>query len=531
MKSMAANQMKHVIKSLRTAVLRDGAGMTDGELLEFFVRHRDDAALAALVRRHGQMVWGVCRRILSHHQDAEDAFQATFLVFVRKAAAIQQKQLVANWLHGVAQHTATKARAVAVRRSGRERQVLQMPEPAVVDRERWNDLQPLMDQELSSLPEKYRILLVLCDLEGRTRKEAAQQLGCPEGTVAGRLARARTMLARRLARRGLAISGGALATLLSASAASADVRACVVSATITAASGLAAGQAVTRLVSPSVAALTEGVLKGMLYGKLKAATVLLLSLVTCTCMVLAAGQTASKQPQDNPKAERSGAERSGPEKSGEQGIDAWWSDLASTADATASRALLAFSSKPNESTAFFKERLKPVKADPGQIKKLVAQLDDQRFAVREAASRELEYLGKFAKPVLDECLKGTVSLETKKRIERALAQLPAENKQQANQPNPLAAPQGNSVSVSNVNGKVQIMIDGQPFDLEALTKPAPPAVPPRPNTQWLRAVRSVTLLERFATPQARALLEALATGEEEAPPTQEAKAALKRLAK
>ena len=274
---MATSQMSEVIQHLRrTVLLRDGAGLTDGQLLEDFISRRDEAALAALVRRHGPMVWGVCRRVLRNHHDAEDAFQATFLVLVRKAASIASREMVANWLYGVAHQTALKARATAAKRRARERQVTEMPEPAVAEQDLWHDLQPLLDQELSRLPDKYRVVIVLCDLEGKTRKEAARQLGVPEGTVASRLARARAMLAKRLARHGLAVSGGALAAVLSQNVASAGVPTSVVSSTIKAASLVAAGQAAAGMISAKVAALTEGVLKAMLLTKLKIATVVLL---------------------------------------------------------------------------------------------------------------------------------------------------------------------------------------------------------------------------------------------------------------
>src|SRR5262245_40708616 len=187
----------------RTALLRRRADDCDGELLGRFVERHDETALAALVHRHGAMVWGVCRRLLSHH-DAEDAFQATFLVLVRKAASVVPRAMVGNWLYGVAHHAALQARRAAARRKAREVQVTVMPETEAVQQGQWSDVQPLLDQELSRLPDNYRAVLVLCDLEGRTRKEVARQLGVPEGTVAGRLARARAVLAKRLTARGVA---------------------------------------------------------------------------------------------------------------------------------------------------------------------------------------------------------------------------------------------------------------------------------------------------------------------------------------
>ncbi len=144
---MAINQTSKVINHLRrAALLQDGAGMTDGQLLQEYVRHREEAALAALVRRHGPMVWGVCRRVLCNYHDAEDAFQAAFLVFVRKAASVAPPEMLANWLYGVAHQTAMKARATIAKRRTRETQVMEMPEPAVNDKEIWSDLQPLLDQ-------------------------------------------------------------------------------------------------------------------------------------------------------------------------------------------------------------------------------------------------------------------------------------------------------------------------------------------------------------------------------------------------
>src|SRR5206468_6423524 len=170
--------------------------------------------------------------------------------------------------YGVAYQTARKARATAAKRNARETLVTEMPEPDAPEQDIWHDLQPLLDEELSRLPDKYRVPIVLCDLEGKTGKEAAQLLGCPEGTVVGRLARARVMLAKRLAQRGVTLSGGALAVVLSKKVASAGVPTSVVASTIKAASLFAAGKA-AGVISVKVAALTEGVLKAMLVTKIK----------------------------------------------------------------------------------------------------------------------------------------------------------------------------------------------------------------------------------------------------------------------
>jgi RNA polymerase sigma factor (sigma-70 family) len=259
---MAQRGLGRVIEQLRRDLLRhDGAGLTDGQLLEAYVARREDAAFAALVRRHGPMVWGVCRRILWRHQDAEDAFQATFLVLVRRASDIHRLDSLASWLYGVAHKTALKARARTARQQQRETSVPGLPEPP--DREqRPNELRSQLDGELSRLPEKYRAVLVLCDLEGHTRQEAARRLSVPPGTVASRLATARALLAKRLARLGFAVSSAMV--LMSESPAPVAL----LRSTIEAAHLMAAGKA-AGVISAEVAALTEGVLRAMLLTKFK----------------------------------------------------------------------------------------------------------------------------------------------------------------------------------------------------------------------------------------------------------------------
>src|SRR5262249_6874600 len=158
---------------------------------------------------HGPMVLGVCRRLLRHEQDAEDAFQATFLVLARRARSVLKRESVGSWLYGVAYRIALQARVVRARRRAREKQGAEMPQSVVMPAEP-QDWLVLLDQELAGLPEKYRAVVVLCDLEGLPRREAARQMGLPEGTLSSRLATARQLLAKRLARYGLGLPAAAL---------------------------------------------------------------------------------------------------------------------------------------------------------------------------------------------------------------------------------------------------------------------------------------------------------------------------------
>jgi RNA polymerase sigma factor (sigma-70 family) len=270
-----------VVRYLRTLVEAETSeGLSDGQLLDQFLLRQEGAFLEALVLRHGPMVWGVCLRVLRDHHDAEDAFQATFLVLARRAASVVPREKVGNWLYGVAYQTARKARAMRARRRLREGGGPDTQEPTAASPSPRGDLAELLDHELSRLPEKYRTPVVLCELQGKSHHEAAEQLGWPIGTVSGRLSRARAMLAQRLTRQGLSLAGGSLAVLLvqSGRTASASVPTLAPSA-VQAACVFAAGRAATAgVMSSEVTALAGEVLKNMLFTKIKIMTAALLVL-------------------------------------------------------------------------------------------------------------------------------------------------------------------------------------------------------------------------------------------------------------
>jgi RNA polymerase sigma factor (sigma-70 family) len=268
---MAGGRLSTMIRFLGSLAARRDGDATDAELLRRFAA-RDESAFARLVERHGPMVRGVCRRVLRHEQDAEDAFQATFLVLARKARSVSGPGRLANWLYGVAYRVALKARARSAWWRASRREVGDMAAPEHTPEMVWADLRPVLDEEVSRLPEKYRLPFVLCYLEGRTNEEAARLMACPKGTVLSRLAWARERLRARLTRRGLAPSAALLGTLLGQGAAPAGVPVRLVSSTAELVMRLAAAP-------PGVSALAEGVLRAMMLSKLKRAALALLVLV------------------------------------------------------------------------------------------------------------------------------------------------------------------------------------------------------------------------------------------------------------
>jgi len=282
---MPTGLANRLMPSLRRVVLgRQSAARTDGELLGAFVNERDADAFAELVRRHGPMVLGVCRRVVNEHATADDAFQAVFLVLARRAASVRPREQVGNWLYGVAYRTALKARMVLARRRSREKQVDTMPEPTAPSSSPvvWTDLQPVIDEELARLPDKLRLPVVLCDLEGRPQREVAKHLNVPPATLATRLASARRTLATRLTRRGVTLSGGALAGLLGTHAAASAVPHTLATGVVRAVEAIAAGGAVNSLVSAHAIQLSEGVMRMMMLAKLKAVAVVAVTALALT---------------------------------------------------------------------------------------------------------------------------------------------------------------------------------------------------------------------------------------------------------
>jgi len=269
----------NVLQYLRRLLGSEGRSASDDrELLQRFVEHEDKAALSILEERYAALVWRVCRNILPESHDAEDAFQGTFLVFVRKAASIDRPHLLAAWLHGVAYRIAVRARANAARRRYHERQAASMSTPPSAPALDSRELVSVLEEEIARLPEKYRVPFVLCYLQGKTNEQAAQDLGCPKGTVLSRLARGRERLRLRLTQRGITLSATLFASVLITNSAAAGVPPGLVGATIKAALLAGVGKS-TAGVLATAAALAEEEIKAMFATKLKTTVLLLLAAI------------------------------------------------------------------------------------------------------------------------------------------------------------------------------------------------------------------------------------------------------------
>lgn len=309
---MAGGHLASMIDYLRRVTgQRESGEMADSQLLERYIATKDEAAFEVLLDRYGPMVLGVCRRMIADAHLAEDVFQATFLLLVRKAHTVRRRESLSSWLHGVAMRLAWKARTAASRQ--RPGEMPEMASPDSTAEVGWRDLRPLLDEEVQRLPGKCREAFVLCYLEGKSNADAARQLGCPEGTVFSRLAQARDRLRGRLTRRGVTLSAAGLTTLLGTSSLSAALPPVLKQSTMQAITGQAA-------VSATVAALVQGGLQMMFLTKMKTAAVLVMALVLglggaglLTHQALAdksgdvkKSQLANKNPADAPKEQPPG---------------------------------------------------------------------------------------------------------------------------------------------------------------------------------------------------------------------------------
>jgi RNA polymerase sigma factor (sigma-70 family) len=259
---MPVEQLQRMIHTAcKVARAYSANDQSDGKLLEQFMVRKDELAFAELVRRHGPMVLGVCRRVIGIHQDAEDAFQATFLVLVRKASALSGSDHLAAWLHGVAYRTALEARGRLARQQSREAPLTEYP-VRNDDASMRNEIKTIIDREVSRLPDKYRLPVILCELEGRSRGEAAQVLQLTEGTLSSRLATARKTLARRLSKYGFSLPATGLAVFLEQNAVAGPLPERLIANAVASATSTLSGEAL-KTIPAAVLSLADAVVRTM----------------------------------------------------------------------------------------------------------------------------------------------------------------------------------------------------------------------------------------------------------------------------
>jgi RNA polymerase sigma factor (sigma-70 family) len=297
------------------------AEQSDRQLLERLLAGPDEVAFEVLVRRHGPMVYRVCWRVLQHAEDSEDAFQATFLLLARKISSIKKRDSLASWLHGVARRIALEGRKHAARRHRHEARAPTPPE-APPDEITWRELRTVLDTELASLPDKLRLPLLLCYLEGRSQEDAARQLGWSKSTLLRRLEEARTAVGRRLRRKGFVWPAAVSALLVSDSLALAALSTKLIGSTVEAAACALVGCTAAGIVSAKVTALTEGVMNAMFTSKMKS---LIFAALLAAVLVGGAGQVARPMFQADPQqsaapkqpaaVKKPGASPAGPSKS------------------------------------------------------------------------------------------------------------------------------------------------------------------------------------------------------------------------
>jgi RNA polymerase sigma factor (sigma-70 family) len=270
-------QLDSLVWHIRTIATSGCASeRTDRQLLDDFSSRRDETAFAALVTRHGPQVLRVCRRVLQHQQDAEDAFQATWLVLAQNSGSIRKREALAGWLYAVAYRIAMKARRSAARRRSHETRFRDRS-PRITASPTWDDVQSVLDEEIHRLPKVFQTAFVLCVLQGKSGPDAARELGIREGTLSSRLSRARRRLQERLARRGIQLSTLLAAMALAESVVRASLPAALTASVLRSAILVASGEKAAALVPTKVAALAAGVSRTMFLTKIKSATAVLLA--------------------------------------------------------------------------------------------------------------------------------------------------------------------------------------------------------------------------------------------------------------
>jgi RNA polymerase sigma factor (sigma-70 family) len=275
---------------------------TDRQLLDDFAAQHSESAFAALVSRHGPMVMRVCRRVLHHEQDAEDAFQATFLVLARNTGSIRKRDAVADWLHGVAYRSAMKAKRGAARRRNYEARLRELSPPKD-DSPTWDDVQTVLDEEVQRLPRCFREAFVLCVLEGKSGPDAAIELGCKEGTVKSRVNRARRELRGRLARRGIKLAALLAGLSLAENAGQATLSRPLVQTIIHFGLLVAAGEPAAEVIPSHIAALAAGVTRAMFTTKVKIATAVLIAACACAGLLAHQALAARERPVGSPESQ------------------------------------------------------------------------------------------------------------------------------------------------------------------------------------------------------------------------------------
>jgi RNA polymerase sigma factor (sigma-70 family) len=277
---MARSDLSTLVRHLRWVLSAEQAsGLSDAQLLEHFVKEEDETAFAALMHRHGRMVLGVCRRALGNVQDAEDIYQATFVILARNARRIRKRDAIGSWLYQVAYRLAHKMRRRGERRRLHESQVAAAAHGDPLAEVMWREVRDILDTELASLPDKYRAPLLLCYFEGKTQDEAALQLGWPVRTLQARVARSKELLGARLAKRGLVVGSSSAVLLMATEWGLACVPTAAAQTALQAAVLCASGESIKTTVSASVAAIVEGALRQM-------ATLKILKLVSCAVLAL-----------------------------------------------------------------------------------------------------------------------------------------------------------------------------------------------------------------------------------------------------